>query len=239
MSTQTIHISQRWPEVKAISFDLDDTLWPIGPVIGRAEQALFDWLRQNFPAIAAGHSILSLRKHREQIAGQHPDLAHDVSGLRRKALEQLLLEHGVATELALAQAKLGWQVFYARRNEISWYDDARPLLQRLRDRYRLVATTNGNADLGAIDTERYFELAVRAGEVGFAKPAAGIWRHVSSCLRLQAHEILHIGDHPEHDVLGAINNGGHAAIWLNRERKPWSLAAPLPATIQSLHQLQP
>ena len=81
MSTQTIHISQRWPEVKAISFDLDDTLWPIGPVIGRAEQALFDWLRQNFPAIAAGHSILSLRKHREQIAGQYPELAHDVSAL--------------------------------------------------------------------------------------------------------------------------------------------------------------
>lgn len=239
MSTQSIRISQHWPQVKAISFDLDDTLWPIGPVIGRAEQALFDWLRQNFSEIAGRHSILSLRKHRELIAVQHPELAHDVSALRRRALECLLLEHGIATELALAQARLGWQVFYARRNEVEWYDDARPMLQRLQTHYRLVATTNGNADLVAMGADHYFELAVRAGEVGCAKPDAGIWQHVCSSLQLQAHEILHIGDHPEHDVLGAIQHGGHAAIWLSRGRKPWTLPHPAPVTIQSLHQLQP
>ncbi|MDA3933099.1 MAG: HAD-IA family hydrolase [Gammaproteobacteria bacterium] len=238
MSTQNIHISQRWPQVKAISFDLDDTLWPIGPVIGRAEQDLFRWLQQNFPQLSARHSVQSMRKHREQVALQHPELAHDVSGLRRKALEQLLLEHGVETELALAQAKLGWQVFYARRNEVTWYPDARPMLDRLQQRYRLVATTNGNADLAAIGAQQYFELAVRAGEIGHAKPAAAIWQHVSSMLALQAHEILHIGDHPEHDALGAGHNG-YEVIWLSRERKPWLLQFPAPVTIQSLHQLQP
>ncbi len=238
MSTQSIHISRRWPEVKAISFDLDDTLWPIGPVIGRAEQALYDWLRQHFPQIAAGHSILSLRKHREQIVAQYPELAHDVTGLRRKALEQLLLEHGVETELALAQARLGWQVFYARRNEVNWYADARPVLERLRQHYRLVATTNGNADLAVIGADHYFELTVRAGEVGVAKPDAAIWQHVSRMLALQTHEILHIGDHPEHDALGAIRNG-YQAIWLSRERQPWALQCPAPVTLHSLHQLQP
>jgi putative hydrolase of the HAD superfamily len=237
MSTQTIHISQRWPQVKAISFDLDDTLWPIGPVIGRAEKALFDWLRQNFPHIAARHSVHSLRQHRELIAGRHPQLSHDVSGLRRKALECLLLEHDIDTETALAQARLGWQVFYGRRNEVNWYDDARPLLQRLQQRYRLVATTNGNADLEVIGAQHYFELTVRAGDVGHAKPHAGIWQHVTSTLRVQPHEILHIGDHPEHDALGAMRNG-HEAIWLSRNRQQWLLSDPAPVTIQSLHQLQ-
>jgi len=237
MSTKCVNLSQLWPQVKAISFDLDDTLWPIGPVIGRAEQALFDWLRQNFPRIAAGHSILSLRQHREQTAASHPDLAHDVSALRRRALECLLLEHDIDKTTALEMARLGWQVFYARRNEISWYDDALPLLQRLQTSYRLVATTNGNADLVAIGADHLFEHAVRAGEVGFAKPDAGIWQHVSSLLQLQPHEILHIGDHPEHDVLGATACG-HPAIWLCRSRQPWSLPAPAPVTIQSLHQLQ-
>ena len=31
-------------KIKAISIDLDDTLWPIWPVIERAEKALHDWL---------------------------------------------------------------------------------------------------------------------------------------------------------------------------------------------------
>jgi len=237
MSTQTIHISRRWPQVKAISFDLDDTLWPIGPVIGRAEKALFDWLQQNFPHIAARHSVHSLRQHRELIAARHPQLAHDVSGLRRKALECLLLEHDIDTETALTQARLGWQVFYGRRNEVNWYDDARPLLQRLQPGYRLVATTNGNADLDVIGARHFFELTVCAGDVGHAKPHAGIWQHVTSTLRLQPQEILHIGDHPEQDALGAMRNG-HEAIWLSRDRKQWLLPDPAPVTIQSLHQLQ-
>ena len=31
--------------VHAITLDLDDTIWPIGPVIVRAENALGEWLR--------------------------------------------------------------------------------------------------------------------------------------------------------------------------------------------------
>jgi FMN phosphatase YigB (HAD superfamily) len=30
--------------IKAITLDLDDTLWPIWPAIERAEKALDDWL---------------------------------------------------------------------------------------------------------------------------------------------------------------------------------------------------
>ena len=33
-------------KIKAISFDLDDTLWPVWPTIGRAEEALAQWLTQ-------------------------------------------------------------------------------------------------------------------------------------------------------------------------------------------------
>jgi putative hydrolase of the HAD superfamily len=44
------------PAVKAVLFDLDDTLWPIVPVIARAEQLLFDWLRQNAPATRCSSS---------------------------------------------------------------------------------------------------------------------------------------------------------------------------------------
>jgi phosphoglycolate phosphatase-like HAD superfamily hydrolase len=32
------------PHIQAISFDLDDTLWPVAPTITGAEQDLLNWL---------------------------------------------------------------------------------------------------------------------------------------------------------------------------------------------------
>ena len=39
--------------IKAITLDLDDTLWPIWPTIERAEKSLDDWLGINAPMTAA------------------------------------------------------------------------------------------------------------------------------------------------------------------------------------------
>ena len=40
-------------KIKAISIDLDDTLWPIWPTIEKAEKALHDWLGMHAPMAAA------------------------------------------------------------------------------------------------------------------------------------------------------------------------------------------
>ena len=39
--------------IKAITFDLDDTLWDVWPVVERAEQLLHDWLAENERQFAA------------------------------------------------------------------------------------------------------------------------------------------------------------------------------------------
>ena len=39
--------------IEAVVLDLDDTLWPIAPVINRAEKALARWIVDNAPAVAA------------------------------------------------------------------------------------------------------------------------------------------------------------------------------------------
>ena len=55
-------------KVRAITLDLDDTLWPIWPTIARAEQALQDWLRHRAPRTADWMAD-DLQRHRlrEQI----------------------------------------------------------------------------------------------------------------------------------------------------------------------------
>ena len=49
-------------KIKAISLDLDDTLWPIGPVIVRAEAVLADWLhtQQSRPFLPLLRKVVSV-----------------------------------------------------------------------------------------------------------------------------------------------------------------------------------
>ena len=44
--------------IKCITFDLDDTLWKIEPVIIEAEINFNNWLKQNYPIIAENHDFL-------------------------------------------------------------------------------------------------------------------------------------------------------------------------------------
>ena len=66
--------------IKAISFDLDDTLWPVWPAIERAEATLLQWLADHAPATAARYpTTLALRTLRGQLEAERPDLLHDLS----------------------------------------------------------------------------------------------------------------------------------------------------------------
>ncbi len=40
-------------KVRAICFDLDNTLWDVWPVIMRAEQKMYDFLAQRYPRVVA------------------------------------------------------------------------------------------------------------------------------------------------------------------------------------------
>ena len=46
--------------IECVTFDLDDTLWHIGPVIARAEKHFYDWLREHCPRIAEAEEPESL-----------------------------------------------------------------------------------------------------------------------------------------------------------------------------------
>jgi hypothetical protein len=44
--------------IRVIAFDLDDTLWYVGPVIKRAESILADWLEKEVPGYSYEPSTL-------------------------------------------------------------------------------------------------------------------------------------------------------------------------------------
>ena len=72
--------------IKAITFDLDDTLWAIWPVVERAEQLLQEWLAAHYPRISKQFTPLELRNLCGEIAMAQPEIAHDRTRLRKIAL---------------------------------------------------------------------------------------------------------------------------------------------------------
>ena len=71
MSASVIDITR----VRAVTLDLDDTLWPIWPTITRAEGVLLQWLGEHAPATATLYSdTAALRAIRNQMVSLRPDL---------------------------------------------------------------------------------------------------------------------------------------------------------------------
>ncbi len=200
----------------AICFDLDDTLWAVGPVLQRAEQAMYDWLAEHCPRVTQAHDLAGMRALRARVVAVHPARRHDLSFLRRQALLQLVAEGGYPP----LRAEEAFAVFYAVRNDVEVFADVRPALERLRTRYRLLALSNGNADLAAIGLAGYFELSLGAREAGVAKPDPRIFAALLGRVGLAPGQVAYVGDDPLVDVEGA-RRAGLDAVWMDRFARPW------------------
>lgn len=203
--------------VRAITLDLDDTLWPFAPIGARIDQVLHDWMQVNSPCTARHFSVEAMRELRERSFAANPHLHHDLSALRRLTLQQALAESGGDPELLDA----AYEVFYAARNQVECYPDALDALARIAARVPVAAVSNGNADLQRIGLMHHFAFQLGSREHGAAKPDASIFHAACQRLGIERHEVLHVGDHAEMDVLGAAR-AGLRSCWINRESHAWT-----------------
>ena len=218
--------------IRAITIDLDDTLWPIGPVMLRAEERLDAWLRAHCPPVAAAYPISAMRALRDRVAEEHPDLAHDFTSQRLLCLRAAMQPHGYGEQ----HVDAAFAEFYAARNEVECYSDALPALESMAARYPLVSLSNGNADLERIGLARFFHFSISSRSFGKAKPAAEIFHAACAGLDLPPAEVLHIGDDPALDVLGA-HAAGLRSAWLNRSGAAWDHAVRPDLVARDLREL--
>lgn len=211
-------------QIRAITLDLDDTIWPIAPTLARAEAVLQAWLDAQAPATAAQWRDQDHRHAlRAEVNRRHADMAHDLTYLRREML--VLALHRAGDDLALAEP--AFEVFFAERQRVDCYPDALPALGRLAARYPLLTLSNGNADIHLAGVGEHFSAQVSARAVGVAKPDPRIFAHAAAAAGVAAHEVLHIGDDPALDVIGALE-AGMQAVWINRNRQCWEHRAMRP-----------
>jgi putative hydrolase of the HAD superfamily len=219
--------------VQAIIFDLDDTLWEVGPVIVRAEHAMLVFLAGRYPRVLELHSLESMRDVRARIALEHPAMRHDFTWLRLESLRHHAREAGYPESMALE----AFEVFYRARNDVTLYDDVLPALEQLRARFRLFAISNGNADLARIGLGGFFEYTLAAREAGVLKPDPRIFELLLQRTRLGIEQAVHVGDDAVADVEGA-RRAGVTPVWLNRSGRNWPVApSPPPLTVRTLTEL--
>jgi putative hydrolase of the HAD superfamily len=219
--------------IRAITLDLDDTLWAIEPVIRRAEEKLWQHLSENYPRIASSFSADDVHGVRVSVMEDFPDYWHDFRFLRKKVLERMAKTAGYSIDLV----EPAFAVFDRARNDVVLYPDVQPHLEKLSEKFVLIALTNGNANLDVIGISRFFRHVVTASEVGIAKPAKPIFDAAVERSGLSRDEILHVGDHPETDIDGA-RQAGLCTAWMNRSDADWpEHLAPPDAVITTLADL--
>lgn len=213
--------------IKAISFDLDDTLYVNDEVIRQAERAQFEVLSQRLPTIKAA-GIKPWLSLKWQVLKQNPELKHDVTEWRRAVIAYGLKAHTEDQTLLNQLVEEGFSAFYQARSNFSIDPSVFEILKQLSQRFPLVAITNGNVDIHRLGLTPYFIAYYRAGENGLRmKPYPDMLDAACKELDIKQSELLHIGDNLMTDVKGA-QNSGTPHFWFNPERTSLTGKVSLP-----------
>lgn len=216
---------RRLSNIKAISFDLDDTLYSNKPVMLAIEKKMIAYFANLavFEGQASEHKkILNYKfwaTFRHQATLIQPDLAHDVVQVRLVTYRIGFIALGLSESMAAQEAQAALDYFIALRSDFSVPQSSKKLLENLSQKYALVAISNGNVDTTALGISHYFQHIYHAGwqadgRLLRQKPCRDMFDLACQQLGIQSSQLLHVGDCGRADIQGALFAGCQAA-WLS------------------------
>ena len=208
--------------IKSISFDLDDTLWPLMPNIMEAEKTTNEWIKDNFPGTAALLGKQDVIEIRDKLIKEDPNLINQISDLRKLMFYELNIRAGYGNEESENMAEEAFEIYFKGRNAVTFYEGVIETLELLKSDYSLGVVTNGNADLQVIGIDNLFDYIFSAADLNAHKPDPVMFEAVIKRTGLRAEEICHIGDHPINDVKASLDFG-MTPIWFNYEKANFPL----------------
>ena len=202
--------------IRAMTFDLDDTLYDNMPYIYAAEAALSQYITEHYPNAA------SISKEQwftfKQCALQNsPVIKYDMGRLRLATLRLGFASVGYADDTLEAAAHDCFTYFYAQRSNFTVPKHYTDVLASLAGKIPLVAITNGNVNVDTIGIGEYFTHVYHASIDHRAKPHSDMFVKASQALGIAPQYILHVGDNMINDVLGAYQNG-YKSAWYAADR---------------------
>ncbi|MCE0802698.1 5-amino-6-(5-phospho-D-ribitylamino)uracil phosphatase YigB [Buttiauxella sp. S04-F03] len=208
-----MHFYRPLGTIAALTFDLDDTLYDNREVIMRTERESMSFVQNYHPKLNHLQRPDFLRI-RHALRLEEPDIYHDVTEWRRRAVEQAMLDVGLSAEEAAAGAQASMENFAHWRSQIDVPQETHDTLAKLAEKWPLVAITNGNAEPHLFGLDQYFKFVLRAGPHGRSKPFNDMYHLAAEKLNVPLGHILHVGDDLTTDVAGAVRCGMQAC-WIN------------------------
>ncbi|MDV6253167.1 HAD-IA family hydrolase [Vibrio sp. EA2] len=209
--------------LKAIFFDMDETLCGTSQADKVAGQAFATWMKETYPQLADSNAFLQryLQGVYKKLNAEFPQLVAllpDENAFRCGLIKTILAEQGI--EISAEQAQQAQSFFdSARMNAFSFLPGVKEMLVELRHHYTLVVITNGpifsqHPKLAATNMSEWVDHIIVGGEEPEEKPAASIFRKALKLAEVKPEEALHIGDSLAADIAGA-NNMDILSVWVN------------------------
>ena len=215
------HQDNKKPEkIKLITFDLDNTLWSVDPVIKNAEVILRKWLKENHPEVATLFSDTTINKIKKDILLKEPLIIYRLTDFRKKTIKHAFLAADYSEKNAIAASENAFKIFYEARNQVDFFPQALNTLKTLSELYQLGSLSNGNACIKKTGLDTYLSFHFSAEHLGQPKPHPAMFEAAMKEARALPHECIHIGDHPEQDILAA-EDLGLSTIWVNMFDMQW------------------
>jgi len=217
------HLSRELATVRAIYFDLDDTLCAYWNASKAALHATFDQHlgHAHSPSDMVSHWAETYREFAPLIKSEEWYPLYLVSGdpTRKEHMRRTITRIGLADE-ALAAA-LSATYRYERNARLELFPDALATLTHLHRHFPLGLMTNGPADIQREEVAQlgiggFFTHYFIEGEVGVGKPVPYVFEKARAAVGFAPEEILMVGNSFGHDIRPAIA-AGWKTVWLRRD----------------------
>nr|WP_275577746.1 HAD family hydrolase [Vibrio parahaemolyticus] len=211
------------PVLKAIFFDMDETLCCTSQADKAAGQKFAAWIQQTYPQVSDPQAFLQryLQGVYKKLNAEFPQLVAllpDENAFRCGLIQTILAENGIHIDAEQAQQA---QHYFdsARMGAFTFFPGVKEMLTDLRKHYKLVVITNGpifsqHPKLKATQMDEWVDHIIVGGEEPEEKPAASIFQKALNLVDVKPEEALHIGDSLAADIAGA-NNMGILSVWVN------------------------
>lgn len=222
------------PELAAVFFDGDGTLWDFDRLMRRALTITLDHLRTLRPCReTSALDVDALVDDRRVVELEVSGAGLRLEELRLKAFERSLQRIGIH-DSELAQV-LNAVYLRVRFTDVPLFEDVLPVLRDLVQRMPIGLLSNGNGYPERSGLEGLFKTCVFSDDYGITKPDGRLFQIAAAAVGADPAQLALVGDSLTADVAGALD-AGWAAIWINRTGST-SHCPPGAIEIATLHHL--
>ena len=243
-------IKDRFSRVKAIYFDLDDTLCGYWNASKAGLRAAFE--QNPVPGKTTDEMIhawgVTFHEFSPELKAQ-TKLFHEylTSGMVTRTHQMMLTLFSVGVDDSALAKELSFAYMVERDRNLKLFDDATKVLDILHSRYPLGLITNGpvdiqNMEIDTLEIRHYFLNIFIEGEMRIGKPHKSVFDGALKAVNCEPEQVLMVGNSFGHDIVPAIEHGWATAWPSSRTGKPEAIptSGPMPdLIISNLSELLP